>query len=356
MTLESEGKTFRIISVAALTTIVVLLVSSFFLTMALGLALFYFTPDGIAMGNRFYGLPVELFMFFGFQTYPVNAGAVFMFLWVVFVICFIAAWKLRESFPQAIKKGFSQSVEKLFNNSLVMIPIISSMLLVSTVLIFLFQENVVGIPTGSPQIEDPNPLHLFLLVTYAPVVEELSFRLSFIGLFLVLYLFVLGKNQLAEASSGQILKLFVLTPLYPDKTKKWFGFKTVSEHGFKGISAYEWFLIVITSVIFGVVHYLSPIGWGLGKITTSTISGFVFGLTYLMYGAQAPILLHWFRNYYFWFFDPDIGLKYYPDIYPFFLIFELGILTLGFLGFAVFIAIWINKRKKEPERHSISPA
>lgn len=344
MTSEREReKALRFAFVTVLAVFVILIVFSYFLTMPLGLALFYFTPDGLNASAQLYYPSIELFMFYGFYIpFAFNAGAIFLFLWVLFIICFVAAWNLRESFSRAIRKGVSQSIGKLFDNNLFTMPIISSMLLVSVIGIHLFQENVAGVPTGEIPTE-ANPFLTFFTLTYAPFVEELSFRVSSLGFFLILYLFVVGREQLARLSTRQVLKLIILAPLYPDKAKRQLGVKTVSAHGIKAISVYEWIMIVITSVAFGVAHYLSGFGWGPGKITTATLDGLVFCITYLVYGAQAPILLHWFFNYYLWFFTEEFALKYYPSIYPLFLIFWLGILILGCLGFATFTAIGIDK-------------
>jgi len=314
--------------------------------MSMGLALFYSTPEGLSVSAQSFQPPIELFMFYGFRTpFAINGGAIFMFLWVLFVICFIAAWNLRENFVQAIRKGTSKSTIKLFNNNLFMMPIISSMLLVAFIVIDFFQENVAGVPTGQIPME-PNPFLTFLGLSYAPFVEELSFRVSSIGFILILYLFVVGREQLAKLSTGQVLKLIILIPLYPDKAKRWLGVKTASDYGIKAISIFEWIMIIITSIVFGAVHYLYGGGWGPGKITTAALDGFVFGLMYLMYGAQAPILLHWFFNYYLWFFREDFALQYYPNIYPVFDLFGFGILILGCLGFATFIDVGISKMVK----------
>jgi hypothetical protein len=62
-------------------------------------------------------------------------------------------------------------------------------------------------------------------------------------------------------------------------------------------------LLVISSVAFGAAHYLAGGGWDIGKISTAALAGFAMGLVYLRYGAYAPILLHWFFDYYFGAFD-----------------------------------------------------
>jgi hypothetical protein len=57
-------------------------------------------------------------------------------------------------------------------------------------------------------------------------------------------------------------------------------------------------MVFFTSIVFGLAHYLSGGGWEIGKATSASVVGLAMGLTYLLYGVQASILLHWFFNYY----------------------------------------------------------
>jgi hypothetical protein len=111
--------------------------------------------------------------------------------------------------------------------------------------------------------------------------------------------------------------------------------KTVSEFGIKGISLGEWIMIIITSLAFGLAHYI--FGWGLGKITTATLDGFVFGLAYLFYGVQAPILLHWFFNYYWGGFS--LALELYPNSLSVIFLIEIATLIVGLLGWSMFAGL-----------------
>lgn len=78
------------------------------------------------------------------------------------------------------------------------------------------------------------------------------------------------------------------------------GYRNVKANGFPwGISPVEWILILLTSVIFGLAHFLAGSGWEVGKISTAFLAGLVFGIVFVAYGAYASILLHWFFNYYF---------------------------------------------------------
>ena len=77
----------------------------------------------------------------------------------------------------------------------------------------------------------------------------------------------------------------------------------------RGISRLEWVALVLTSGAFGAAHYLYGGGWEIGKISTAMVSGLALGYVYLRYGAYAPVLLHWFFNYYFGAFDLASQLK-----------------------------------------------
>jgi len=339
VTQNETSADLRVLLVIPLIIFVLFLVSSYFLSIILGPALFFFTPEG-ADFNKLPTSPEEfpmlLFMAVGFYI-PVTSsyGLAFLFLLNVYIVCFAGAWISRESFHDVVRKGFSRPFTKLFNNNLFAMPIIASMLFTAVIAITLFQESQ-GIPTGS--LPEAEPFPLFFQLTYSPVWEEISFRISTIGVFLIAFLFSVGGKKLAKLSAGQALKIALLIPLYPDKAKKVFGVKTVSEFGIKGISLGEWGMIGITSVIFGWLHVGNP--WGLGKFTTATLQGLVLGLVYLLYGVQAPILLHWFFNYYWGGFI--LALDLYPNsLSLIFIIFFIEMVTLivGVFGLSMFAGL-----------------
>jgi membrane protease YdiL (CAAX protease family) len=88
--------------------------------------------------------------------------------------------------------------------------------------------------------------------------------------------------------------------LSPESAKVKMGYRNVTANGFfRGISPLEWALIILTSVVFGLAHYLLGGGWQVGKVSTAFLSGLVLGIMFVAYGAYAAILLHWFFNYYF---------------------------------------------------------
>jgi len=329
----------RVLLGAPLIIFVLFLVSSYFLSMILGPALFFFTPEGTDFSKLLTSpkeFPILLFMTVGFYI-PVTSsyGLAFLFLLGVYIVCFAGAWMSRERFHDVVRKGFSRSFTKLFNNNLFAMPIIASMVFTAVIAITWFQESQ-GILTGP--LPEAEPFPLFFQLSYSPVWEEMSFRISTIGVFLIAYLFSVGGKKLAKMSGGQALKIALLIPLYPDKAKKVFGVKTVSEFGIKGISLGEWVMIGVTSVIFGWLHVGNP--WGLGKFTTATLQGLALGLVYLLYGVQAPILLHWFFNYYWGSFI--LALDLYPNSLPLiFVIFIVEMVTfiVGVFGLSMFAGL-----------------
>jgi hypothetical protein len=287
-------------AVAKMFLIIVVVATVFFYLFAVFLApaLVYFTSQGVnASARPTSALPVWFFTIIGFNIpLGLDYGIVFMLLWSVFAASFVAAWKLRENFHKIIRESIVRSVKNLFSSSLFALPIINSMTLIAVITLQSFQE-VGGIPTGMPQL--PNePFLDFFELSYAVVVEEIGFRIIPIGAFLILYFF-LTKREVATFSFRQRLKLFVTAPLFPEKAKKMVGTKTVDEHGVRaGISLGEWGMVLFTSIIFGSGHFLAGGGWEIGKTTSATLAGLVLALSYLAYGAQASIIIHWFFNAY----------------------------------------------------------
>ena len=343
--LKLFGKLFIVIT--ALITVCLYLAA-----LVLEPALFYLTSQGLNAGT--YHLSVLPFWFLNLQIgIPVdlNVGIVFFVLWTVFTLSFVAAWKTKTSFPKTIKEVFSKPTGKLFNNSLLALPVINCMTLLGVIVLNSLQEAG-GIPTGTSPIAD-EPFLGFFDLSYSAVVEEVGFRLLPIGVFLFLVLLVVvSKKQETVFSKGQKVKLLFLAVLFPEKAKTKANTKTISTHGIKnGISPGEWGILVFTSLVFGLAHFNPGVSWELGKISSATLAGLVIGLSYLVYGAHAAIISHWFFNSYT---DTYILLS---EVYP---VTEsisnvvAGLsLTLGLLGWMYVAYFGYNKlQKTKPEQDS----
>lgn len=334
---------------------------TYFLAVVLGPAIFFFTSEGVAVSvMHVNGLPVLIGVrnLFYIPVTP-NVGAVFMFLVGVFLLCLLAAWKFRESFHYVIGKGSSRPVGKLFNNFLLAMPIITNMLFVA-VLAIINLQSLIGVPTApSFETENLNPFKLFFIINYDVLMEEIGFRIIPIGFFLIIYVFESQVRNGIALSAKERLKLFFTTFLVPDRAKKTVSLKTVSEFGIrKGICRSEWIMIFITAFAWGLAHFLVG-GWTVGKITSVFVDGLVFGLVYLVYGAYAPILLHWFFNYYTWVLFDESAVTYYPYLLPISFLVVLLMLGIGIVGWIAFAIIGVKKlltlRAKPTEQLSLPP-
>jgi hypothetical protein len=276
---------------------VLITVFLYLLAIVLGPALFYFTPEGLIASTVhlspltvwFLNLPVSV-------PIGLDVGALFFGLWSIFALSFVAAWKLGENFHQTIKESVVQPTRKLFSSCLFAMPILNSMTLLAVMAINSFQEAG-GIPTGAPSLPGESFLDFFDL-SYSAVVEEVGFRLIPIGAFLVIYLFTTKKGAVTFSLSQKI-KLFFTAILFPDSAKRMVGAKTVNEYGVRGgISLGEWGMVIFTSIVFGLAHFDPGVSWEIGKVSSASVTGLVLGLSYLLYGVQASIIMHWFFNVY----------------------------------------------------------
>ena len=134
---------------------------------------------------------------------------------------------------------------------------------------------------------------------------------------------------------------------------------TVGEHGLlRGVSVPEWVAIIGSSAFFGLAHVLSPIGWEIGKITSTFVQGFFFAVTYVAYGFEAPILLHWYFNYYNYFFNVEVAESFFPAAIDLLSVIELLTLVLGVVGWAFFVLEGVRRllrRQKRKHRQPLLP-
>lgn len=321
----------KLIAKMLLVVIVLITVFLYLLAIVLGPALFYFTEEGVSTSTNhlsdfklwLLNIPISI-------PIALEIGLLFFCLWSIFLLCFIAAWILRDNFHKTIKESVFRPPRKLFHSCLFTMPILNSMTLIVLVAINILQEAE-GIPIGTPPLPG-EPFLDFFQLSYSAVIEEVGFRLIPIGAFLIIYLFI-TKKKTATFSLRQKIKLFFTAILIPDRSKRMVGAKTVNEYGVKGgISLGEWIIVIYTSIVFGLAHFDPGTSWEIGKITPAAIAGLVLGLSYLMYGIQAPIIMHWFFNVY-----PDTYLllsELQPALGPFAngtIIFSL---ILGILGWS----------------------
>ncbi|MGA8905195.1 MAG: CPBP family intramembrane glutamic endopeptidase [Candidatus Bathyarchaeia archaeon] len=314
---------------------------SYMISMTIGPILFFSTTDGLTVAARqIHQIPIDVFMVI---TIPVpvgvNLGVLFAGIWAFFAACFIFAWLSRGGFVKAVRDVLSKSVSVAKMNFLFIMPLIACGLLYATVLIDEFQATQ-GVQTGSLNFPPATSPYLILLeLAFAPLREEFAFRITSIGIPLGIALLFLFRSDPKLAGPLNKAKLFLLAMLSPDRAKLKLGYRNVSTDGFwRGISPLEWALILVTGFAFGTAHLLFGGGWEVGKVTTAFMAGVVFGVVYVAYGAYAPILLHWFFNYYFT--ALDMGASTYGGVFQTFTNFsEVTALAVGQVVLVVFLLV-----------------
>lgn len=298
-------------------------VLTYFLAMIITVVLLTSTSIGQDLFSHEGPLVLGAFLIPIYPPARINLLAGFLTLFGIFTLCFAAAAKYNPGFVSSLRQMITPSREKL-PNWLVVMPATSSGLLLVVVALTVILGSA-GVPTGSlpplcVPVRVPNcwdPYQMLYTVAYAPPLEETMFRISTIGLlvaFRVLWSTPFAPirkestietvqqpqpNQIPTRGKRSLARLIVLSFLLPEKAKGEAGLHTFRKNGWRGLHWTEWLFLIITSVGFGLAHVLSNVGWDAGKGVTAALSGFVLGLSYLLYGAYASILLHWFFNVYF---------------------------------------------------------
>src|SRR2546425_11421448 len=96
-------------------------------------------------------------------------------------------------------------------------------------------------------------------------------------------------------------------------------------------------LLAVSSIACWIASGFVCSAWGVIKVVSAALQGFAIGLAYLVYGAYASILLHWFFNVYFYvtFLAPAI----FQDVVA------LLIYATGLLGFALLLSEAVHGRQ-----------
>ena len=225
----------------------------------------------------------------------VSLNHVFISLISFYTLCITISWKKNINFHEVIQRFFSEPISYHMKNFLFALPILSSLTYIAAMSGHFLQGSY-RMPLVDTPLSEDTPLTFFGLCL-SPLTEEVIYRVLPIGVFLVVRLLTLSKKR-ASSSRKERLKICFLAFTSPDDAKGMLGLKTVDGSGFwDGISLDEWMMVLFTSVFSAFSHYLFTSTWNVGGITSAFLQGLVLGSSYLVYGVQAPLLLHWLSNY-----------------------------------------------------------
>ena len=129
-----------------------------------------------------------------------------------------------------------------------------------------------GIPIGSIS---GDPFSLFVGFAYAPLVEELGFRMVLIGLVAL----VLSFGKPWKEALGALWR--------PSKVMEGVAVGT-------GAGIIIWIAIGASAVAFGACHVVcGGAGWQIGKFPEAAFGGVVLGYVYVKYGFHVAVITHW---------------------------------------------------------------
>lgn len=257
-----------------------------------------------------------VYPFYFFTPYIVGFDAIsgpgFAIVYVLFVIIISAcmAYVLRSSkqFPKELRpvsRGI-QSSTLFMIGTLVMtyyfISVIVSLILLAT-----------NTSATSPNFTStPWDLTVFVFI-YAPVWEEIAARVILIGLPLLLVALISGK-----------------------KDRPWWRYLTGGNIQMKPAAV---FFLIISSVMFGLGHWLAGSGWGFWKIFPAAIAGLFMGYLFLKRGLFAAIIFH---------FAIDsqailvLSPNYNPSIYSFLLFVDVVWMVIGAIFFVYYLLVMLG--------------
>jgi hypothetical protein len=220
-----------------------------------------------------YSYPISEILPLGFDGTldPVGIGDMFVVAWALFMILFtISVFGPKANFLAVLSPLMSGLRQSQDTNYLIHTIRWFSIIIVLSEAIAAIQE-LFGIKTEIPPLE--NELVHFLSVTYAPIIEEIGFRVILVG-----------------------IPLFLL---YSQRFSVWRFFMTLwnpSANLPTSNTKKSIIVIIIAGVFFGASHVITE-QWGEGKFAQAAMSGIVLGWVYYRYGFVVSVLIHWATNY-----------------------------------------------------------
>ncbi len=285
--------------------------------------------------NIDFGFPLEKFDLFiaGINMeipFEYQLGDAFVILWSIFAILFtISILGPKKNFLTIIGELLIKEEKIKDTNYLVIIIKWFSILVVISGTINFIQESF-GIFIEPPELS--NDLIFFLSLTFAPITEEIGFRVMLIGI----PLFVMY----AYKSS---LKSFFYSLWHPHKNLDIVDSK-------KAI-----LLITLVGVFFGVAHIISGEPWSVGKFTQAAVSGVIIGWVYYRYGLITAILIHWATNYFIYSYvfamSEVTGISVESAIsHSMISMLEIILVVTGIVSIAIVIMNFFNSKKDEKSK------
>ena len=246
----------------------------------------YSVFSGKLSQNVTYDSPIRPYFWIGpaiaLAPFMVSAGAVFVLFTAVYVLFFLYSLRQREHFWSTLGRAFRTGSDALMSSPFIVVIVsIGFLTFTSTMIDDLVSST--GAPIGGPT---GDPLALLMGFVYAPLVEEIGFRVILIGT----VAFILSYGRPWRTALSALWR--------PSNAAE--GLAVGS-----GASILIWAATSFSAVTFGACHVVCGNTWDLGKLPEAIYGGFVLGYLYVRYGLHVAVLAHW-------------GVDFFGGVYAFF--------------------------------------
>jgi len=212
-------------------------------------------------------------------------GSLFLALTALYCVLFALAAVQDGGVLSALKSTGREGPVALLRNPLSAMTMILGATLLATVILQLFQTSV-GVQTGGLS---GDPFLLLMDLTISPLIEEIGYRFFLIGvpLFVLLLVTRPSLSKLAKTLWRPSAAWEVQSDIDPEHAQLNAG----------TLRTFAYFLVALSSVLFGLAHYLSGAGWDIGKVSEAALDAVALGYLYVRYGLHASMLFHWAVDY-----------------------------------------------------------
>ena len=270
----------------------------------------------VFLGGISYQIPVQI-----------EIGDAFIILWsiylILFTICFIGP---KKNFMRTLTSLLTHGIDNEKPSAMVNMITWFSILVIASILVEMTQDQL-GIAIEPPEF--PNQLIQFFDITFAPIVEEIGFRVLLIGL--PLFAMFAHKNSLV---------LFFKSLWHPSRNLTITNNRTAIA------------LIITVGIFFGLAHIISGEPWSIGKFAQASVAGTIIGWIYFRFGLAPAILVHWATNFFVFanvLFISDISQISMENAFssPFMQTVEIIIIVTGIVSVTMLLLNHLRTKKEE---------
>jgi len=225
-------------------------------------------------------IPVYVGLFTVALPLSPSFGLLFVSLTALYALMLAVAAAQGGGLVRALRgSARGEGVVALLRNPLSATIVVLGATLLATILLDLLQSSV-GVQTGGLS---GDPFLILVSLVIAPLIEEVGFRFFLIGV--PLFAILLLIRWPAGAALRSLWRPSAAWDGVTDESSRSVAVPT--------LRSLVYLLMVLSSVLFGLAHFLSGAGWDIGKVSEAALDGLALAYLYVRYGLHASIIFHW---------------------------------------------------------------